>query len=300
MSRLLLVVFLASLFLVAQGPNVTPTVRGEIQTEGVLTMGDLVVQLQQLSGGILVQQAYVRADGSFEFRDVRSGTYLVKVLRLPGEMLIEQTVTISGVNDGTLELRILKETYEAHSAPQTISVRQLRNPPSKSALRAFTKAKSYSAAGDHAKAIDELRRILPDTSATGYAHASLGLEYLQLDRTDDAIAELQEAARLIPESPAVHTNLGYAWSAIGQFERAEQEARAAIRIDRTYAKARYLLGHVLLLQGAKFEEAVENLKLARAEVPKSRLILAQFYAQHGQQAAAEIEMREYSARAALH
>jgi tetratricopeptide (TPR) repeat protein len=248
-SRIISIVFLAALSVSAQ------TVRGEVQTDDVVTMADLVVQLQPLSGGVVLRRAYVRADGSFEFHDVPSGSYLVRVLRSPDETLIEQTATIGG-GDRILQIRIPKQTREVRSIPEAISVRQLRNPPSKSALRALEKAKHYSTAGDYAK----------------------------------AIAALEEAARLLPESPVVHTNLGFAWATVARFDRAEQEARVAIGLDQHYAKAHYLLGHVLLLQGSKFEEAVENLKLASAEVPKARLILAQFYARQ----------RAYSAQSLLH
>jgi tetratricopeptide (TPR) repeat protein len=285
------VVFLATSCL-AQGPS--SIVRGEVQTEGLSVETDLVVQLRAPSGSRFVEQAYIRADGSFEFRDVPAGEYTLRVMRAD-QIVTQQLVTITPFSQ-PLQIRFPKQTAQSFP-PGTVSVRQLQNPVSKNALRSFAKAQRYSDAGDHAKAIEELRRILPDASATGYAHAILSAEYGRMGQTEAAVAELEEAVRVMPDSSALHTNLAFELSIARRFDQAEEEARQAIHLDRNCAKAHYLLGYLLFARGASPAEAIENLKLARNEVPKSKLLLGQFYAHSGERAAAKQELREYLTQA---
>lgn len=284
-------VFLAA-FCLAQGT--ISTVRGEVQTEGLSVETDLVVQLRAPSGSRFVEQAYLHADGSFEFREVPTGDYTLRVMRAD-QIVTQQLVTITPLSQ-PLQIHLPKQTAESSPA-RTVSVRQLRNPVSKNALRSFAKAQRYSDAGDHAKAIEELRRTLPDASATGYAHAILSAEYGRMGQTEAAIAELEEALAVMPDSSALHTNLAFELSMARRFDRAEEEARQAIHLDRNCAKAHYLLGYLLLARGASPDEAVENLKLARNEVPKSKLLLGQFYVRSGERAAAKQELREYLTQA---
>jgi tetratricopeptide (TPR) repeat protein len=284
-------VFLAA-YCLAQGPS--STLRGEVQAEGLSVETDLLVQLRAPSGSRFVEQTYLRADGSFEFRDVPTGDYTLRVMRAD-QIVTEQLVTITPLSQ-PLQIRLPRQTTESSPAG-TVSIRQLQNPVSKNALRSFAKAQRYSDAGDHVKAIEELRRTLPDASATGYAHAILSAEYGRMGQTEAAIAESEAAVRVIPDSSALHTNLAFELSIARRFDRAEDEARQAIHLDRYCAKAHYLLGYLLLARGASPDEAIENLKLARNEVPKSKLLLGQFYARNGKRVAAKQELREYLTRA---
>jgi len=177
----------------------------------------------------------------------------------------------------------------------TVSVRQLRHPPSKTAVRAFADAKRDSAAGNHARAIDELRKAVEQSPEFGQAWSNLGVQYSLLGQSEAAILALEEAARLMPDEALIHTNLSYAYSQALRWDWAETEAREALRMDKNYAKAHYVLGHLLLLRGANLDEAVENLRMASAEVPKARLVLAGFYLQNARKEAAEKELRAYIA-----
>src|SRR5258708_24157135 len=114
-----------------------------------------------------------------------------------------------GASD-TLQVRLPKQDAASHGRAGTVSVRQLQHPLSKNALHAFAKAQHYSDAGDHAKAIAELRRMLDDASAQGYARGNLGAEYLRAGQPAAAIEQLEQAVRLVPASPVIRTNLAYA------------------------------------------------------------------------------------------
>jgi Flp pilus assembly protein TadD len=179
----------------------------------------------------------------------------------------------------------------------TVSARQLRHPPSKAAERAFAEAKRDAAAGNHGKAIEELRRAVAQSPEFGQAWTNLGVQYLLFGQTEAAIPALEEAARLMQDEALIHTNLSYAYSLAGRWDGAEAEARKAVQLDKNYARAHYVLGHLLLLRGMNLDEGVENLRMAREEVPKARLILVSYYLQTEQKEAAEQELRAYIAAA---
>lgn len=267
-------------------------VRGEILSEENLIGNNLTVQLQGLDAYPSAQQVFVLTDGSFEFHGVRPGSYILRVLRTSQDPLVEVTMNLVEQN-GLVQVRLPKQANAVHANAGKVSVGQLRHPPSKHAIRVFAKAQHYSDSGDHDKAIDELRRVVGDSTAEGYARGILGAEYVRTGRPEAAIAELEQAVRLLPDSLASHTNLAYALSLTRQYDRAEQEARRALQIDRSDSRAHYLLGHSLLLRGGEQKEAIENLKLACREIPRARVVLAQAYARSGQKTAAAAEIREY-------
>jgi Tfp pilus assembly protein PilF len=175
----------------------------------------------------------------------------------------------------------------------TISVGNLAKPPSKTALKYLAKAQRYSEEGNSAKAIEVLRSAPLDPAGAPYIHSRLGTEYLKSGQFALAVPDLEEAARLLPKEPAHHSNLAYAYQALGQLEHAEKEARLAVELDHSNSKAHFLLGSILLDRPAGLQEATANLKLARREVPSARFLLAQVYLVSGQREAARIEMDDF-------
>lgn len=175
----------------------------------------------------------------------------------------------------------------------TISAQVLAKPPSKTALKYLQKAEHYSQAGNSVKAIEVLRSAPMDPAGAPYLHSRLGTEYLKSGQFDLAVPELEEAARLLPKEPIHHSNLAYVYKALGQMEQAEREARLALTLDDSSAKAHFLLGSILLERRSTLPEAVTNLRFARAEVPSARFLLAQVYLYTGQRDAAERELQGY-------
>jgi Flp pilus assembly protein TadD len=175
----------------------------------------------------------------------------------------------------------------------TVSAQTLAKPPSKKALKYLIKADHFSQAGDSAKAIEILRTAPMDPAGAPYLHSRLGTEYLKAGQFALAEPELEEAARLLPREPIHHSNLAYVYKALGQFDRAEKEARLALTLDDSSAKAHFLLGSILIEHKSGLEEAVTNLKLARAEVASARFLLAQVYMYTGHPDAAAREMQDY-------
>jgi Flp pilus assembly protein TadD len=159
------------------------------------------------------------------------------------------------------------------AAAGTVPVSELRNPPSKKTLSVIGKARRATDAGDHETAVRELSQAAQKNPNDGYLRTNLGVEYLRVGNLAAAMPLLEEAARLIPDSPKTHGNLAYAYYLNRDWTRAETEARAALAADRSDPRMRFLLGACLLARGS-MDEALANLRAARDAIPEARAMLA--------------------------
>jgi tetratricopeptide (TPR) repeat protein len=131
---------------------------------------------------------------------------------------------------------------QASEPAGTISVEQLQHPVSRKGDGLLRRALSFSAKGEHGKAIAQLQMALKERSAMPYAHSLLGSEYLKINQVPAAIDSLEQAVKLLPRNAVDHSNLGYAFFLLGDIERAEREVRQALDLDRNNAKTRFVLG----------------------------------------------------------
>jgi tetratricopeptide (TPR) repeat protein len=195
--------------------------------------------------------------------------------------------------------RLEQSWAKASSAPPpssslpagTVSVDELRHPLSAKGGRLLEKGQASAKAGDHIKAIDELKQALDEPSAVPYARSLLGTEYLRSGDPAAAIVELKEAIRLMPRTAANHTNLGLAFCMTGKRDAAERELRESIKLDGTAPQPRFLLG--LLLLDQQSSDAGEYLRFAQRIITKASLALAIFHLRHGESDAAQQDLRTY-------
>jgi tetratricopeptide (TPR) repeat protein len=126
-----------------------------------------------------------------------------------------------------------------------VSVDELRHPLTEKARHLLAKALAYAGKGEHGKAIATLREGMAKVRAlVPYAHGVLGVEYLRLGQTAEAVPELAEAATLFPHDAMAHSNLAVSLCMTGQTDRAEQEARLALYLDPDSQSAQVLLGDI--------------------------------------------------------
>jgi tetratricopeptide (TPR) repeat protein len=90
---------------------------------------------------------------------------------------------------------------------------------------------------------------------------NLGVVYLSLGRTHDAIDRLEFAVAVNPRSAAAQCNLGAAYETDNQLDKAEAAYRRAIELDQDMTVAMYDLGS-LLLRRQQTIEAAAVLKIA--------------------------------------
>jgi tetratricopeptide (TPR) repeat protein len=99
-------------------------------------------------------------------------------------------------------------------------------------------AKQYSCA------LDEFRQILEQNPDSAAAHVLTGEALDGLDKTPDAIAEFQAAAKVAPREPNIHFGLGYLYWKSHQYDEAKREFENELFIDSSHAQALAYLGDI--------------------------------------------------------
>jgi tetratricopeptide (TPR) repeat protein len=180
------------------------------------------------------------------------------------------------------------------SGDRTISVDELRHPLSRKGQKLIDRVEKELRAGDRFSAMEELNLALKEPSAAPYAHNILGVELLKVHKVPEAVDEFAETTSLLPGFAAGHSNLGYALYASGQTERGFQEIETALNLDRSFIKAHFLKGLILMERGSGDHEAWRNLEEAGREIPAAHLALALFYARQGQSATAQQQLQDFA------
>lgn len=80
---------------------------------------------------------------------------------------------------------------------------------------------------------------------------NLGLELIELGRTQEAIAHYEDMLQRLPSSSKAHTNLGVALAGAGRFTEAIQSQQQALKLDPNFGKAQNNLGGTLLMLGQR-------------------------------------------------
>jgi Tfp pilus assembly protein PilF len=111
---------------------------------------------------------------------------------------------------------------------QTISADLLRYPISNKTRRMLQLALVWMSSGKHQRAIRQLQDTLAkDPSSAAYVHSLLGFEYMQTDQFAAAVKSFEQAVALLPHDAINHTNFGISLAAVGDYKRAEEQARRA-------------------------------------------------------------------------
>jgi len=144
------------------------------------------------------------------------------------------------------------QSQTASNGPVVVSADVLRHPLSSKARRELENARHQIDLGNHAAAIEELRKTMVKYPGTApYAYNLLGREYIENREYVKAQESFAEAARLMPHEAAPRSNLGLSLAILGQWERAEQEIRKALQLDRANVKAKQILEIVKVLKLGK-------------------------------------------------
>ena len=133
------------------------------------------------------------------------------------------------------------ERIPAKPISGVISLRQLRHPPSKKAVRLFQDAQRYSQVHDIGKAIEKLEQATRIAPAFAQAHQNLGVQYARSGRTVEAMKQFATALEIGPPDAKAYSNLGWCYVRLGEVHQAQDLARKALSLDRDNAPARTLL-----------------------------------------------------------
>jgi protein O-mannosyl-transferase len=113
-----------------------------------------------------------------------------------------------------------------------------------------------TAKGQLGQAAELYRKGLRYNSGDAVLHKGFGLLLLRTGRVDDAIKELEQAAKLGSDS-SVYCNLGIAYAAKRQMKTAMECYSKAIRLDPANAEAHYNFGNAYLVQNVPMAASME-------------------------------------------
>ncbi len=121
--------------------------------------------------------------------------------------------------------------------------------------------------GRMSEVVQQARTMTEHYPQHGFGWRALGTALKQLGRAEEAIAALQQAAKLSPKEADVHSNLGVALHDAGRWQEAESSYRRALKLKPEFADAHCNLGTLLQEQG-RLAEAETSLRRAIKLQPK--------------------------------
>lgn len=147
---------------------------------------------------------------------------------------------------------------------------------------------------EYEQALEELNEAARLNRDLPRVHYSLGLAYLKLNRNREAIASFEEELRRKPQDFSTLYYLAFLQEAEGNLDAARQRLDVALKLEPQSTEANALLGKILVKQG-RDAEALGPLERAVAKDPSDpikRYLLARLYRQLGRQADANREFAE--------
>jgi tetratricopeptide (TPR) repeat protein len=268
-------VFAAMVLVVCASAQDAPSanVKGRLHGEGQPNLRGYVIELEHLGAHGSTIHADVEFDGEFSFRGIPTGEYVLRVTTYLGQALSQQ---FASIHDRTATLDVRLPAERPSPAGRTVSLGELRHPPSRKAFDASLAAQRFAESGNFDKAAGELEkavRISPDYAA---AHSNLAVQYLRLQRYEEARAEIGRAMGIAGPNGRDLANLAFALAALRRIPESVEAAKGALRVDRDNAAAHYILGTLLTLDRETRVEGVAHLELAAKTLESARKALARF------------------------
>ena len=257
----------------------------------------LRVRLSSVRGGD--NSTLTDDSGNFTFRRLASGTYTVTV---EGGREFETAMETVDVLEGqrrdqvyTVQIRLVERSAaRGREAPGVVSAATAGLPAEVRAL--YEKALEASAAGDHKKAVKELRAALELHPQFPLALNELGVQYLSLRQLDDAAGSFASAVKLAPEEPALRINYGVLLIRQKKYAEAEEQLARAVALDEKSAAAHLHRGNALIRLGRDAEaesELLQAVKLGGPAVPLAHRFLGALYVERGDDTRAAAALEEY-------
>lgn len=107
--------------------------------------------------------------------------------------------------------------------------------------------------------VDELEKITRDKPGSAEAHYNLGVEYLGLNRYDEARIQLSKAIQIDPKDSYAHLKLGHVYMRLNSQQKAIEEFTEAARLNPQSSEAFHAMGlaHMAL---AEYQLAIKAFK----------------------------------------
>ncbi|HEX7296585.1 MAG TPA: tetratricopeptide repeat protein [Pyrinomonadaceae bacterium] len=298
--RYLLVALLLSLYLVRLVVAQTSTISDSESQTGLGGMNSIIGTVFAPSGRPLESRVRIRLStmtrgdrifttnehGNFAFRGLPTGSYTISIDKEADYKPYSQSVDVRQFRGGpatiiTLNVRLeFKDRVAAK--PGVVSAEFLSVP--KKALIHYDSAIELAKKGEHNKAIDELKLAIAEHQTFAQAFNELGVQYLRLNRLEEADASFQQALKINPELFSALMNRGIANVLMKRYGEAVPILRRALVKDEKSAVGHYFLGQALANLGL-FDDAekqlLASLDLGREQMKEAHRVLAIIYASRG-------------------
>jgi tetratricopeptide (TPR) repeat protein len=289
-------------------PNVTPTpapnqslrIRGRI-IAGPHGLDSAITEVRiETDGGQPVGFAFADSNGEFTFERNGIAPYqnVYAVVKVDGFKPYRERLFFSdfrGSFESVLTIFLEREPTVTVSGKDgtVVDLKQLRAKIPGKAVDEYEKALKESSKGNRVKAAEGLERALKLAPDFYEAQHSLGIQYIGLQKYDQAETALLRARDLSPKAaePLInlgtlyyqrgesHSDAGRAEEAATTFKKAEDVLEESIRRNPLSSSAHFYLGATRYKMGS-YEEAETSLKRAlelNADEQNARLMLVNVY-----------------------
>ena len=287
-------------------PQPSPTqdrglyLRGRLIADAHTNFPQVEVRLET-DGGQPVGFAYTNSEGEFTFQ--QSGVSFDQTFYVvvnvegykPHRERIDGMYGQAGFGGGTITIFLERELVKTsdRGGPVVVDLRQLRAKVPGKAVDEYEKALKESTKGNYSKAVDGLQRAIKLAPDFYEAQHTLGLQYIALQKYDDAENALLRARDLSPKASEPLINLGTLYYQRGErqsdagqkdeagatFQKSTEFLEESIRRNPLSAPAHSYLG-AALYKVASYERAESTLQRALEldpELSDARLMLINVY-----------------------
>jgi tetratricopeptide (TPR) repeat protein len=245
----------------------------------------LLIKLESVMNAPLT--IFTDGSGAFAFKNLIAGSYAIVIDGNEDYEPMREPVYIDDPGSSSVRGRSV-----ASSSPRTITVpiylipkhkvtakpgvinAVLASAP-KPAADLYRAALESSRAGDHKKAVEQLKSALAVYPQFSLALNELGVQYLFLAQPDDAAATLAEAVKLSPDEVTPRLNYGIALLNQNKFAASEEQLRFVVGKNDSLATAHMYLG-ISLARQHKLDDAEREL-LSAVTKSSSGVALAHRY-----------------------
>lgn len=240
----------------------------------------------------------VNQTGNFAFRGLPTGSYTVTIDKEVEYKPVSQTVDIiqfRGAPAQTYTLNIRLEFKDRTEAKPAVVSAEFLNVPKK-ALAHYESAVEFAKKGDRQGAVDELKLAIAEHPSFVSAFNELGVQYLRLNRLEDADQAFLGALKIDPESFAALVNRGIVNVMMKRYGESVPVLRKALKANEQSAVAHYFLGQSLANLGLFSDaekELLRALQLGKEEMKEAHRILAIIYSARGAKKEAADELEAY-------
>ncbi|HZS44818.1 MAG TPA: tetratricopeptide repeat protein [Blastocatellia bacterium] len=233
-------------------------------------------------------------NGAFTFSSVRSGRYEIRVDAGNDFESLAENVDVEDTSQNITVHINLKIKRAVRESPGTVDASRPSAQVPKKAQDLYQSAVKSADSGDINNSIEKLKRAISIYPDYGDAYNELGVDYLKLKQTDQAISVLQSAIKFLPQNYAPHLNYGIALIRQRGYAESLVELKLASQLNPISPLPHLYQGRALIGLN-KYDEAEKELQksLRMGGSPEAHRFLGFIYTERNDKKQAIDELEAY-------